>query len=106
MFRHRKIESNSRTMIMNTNGFRTNHTEKIDQMIECFKHNKIDIAMLSETNWKWTTRTTDTMSSKMKEFGRETRCYYLDRKAYETTDSDWLQGGMMSVTIVKISSII
>ena len=64
------------------------HAEKIDQMIAFCKNNKIDVAMLSETNGKWTTRTTDTMSSKMKKLGRETRCSYSDRKANETTDSD------------------
>ena len=39
---------------------------KIDQMIEFCKNKKIDVAILSETNGKWKTRTTDAMSSKIK----------------------------------------
>ena len=62
--------------------------------------------MLSKTNGKWTTRTTDVMSAKMKELGRETRCYYADSKAHKTTDSYWLQGGLMNVITGKISSLI
>ena len=51
-------------------------------MIEFCKNSKIDVAMLSETNIKCTTRTIDAMSSKMKE-GRETRRYYSDSKAHK-----------------------
>ena len=50
---------------MNVNGFRYKHEEKIDQMSEIFKNNQIDAVMLSETNGKCKTRTTDVMSSKM-----------------------------------------
>ena len=58
--------------------------------------------MLSETNGKWTTRTADITSSKMKKkLGRETRCYHVDSKSYEAADSDWLQGEMMNVRQVK-----
>ena len=59
--------------------------------------------MLSETNGKWTTRTTDMMSSKMKVLGR---CCYEDRKAHKTTDADFLQRGTMSVSTCKVSSLI
>ena len=57
-------------MVINTNGFRDKYAEKIDQMIEFCKNNKIDVAMLSETSGKWKTRTTDIMSSKINELGR------------------------------------
>ena len=46
------------------------NAEKIDQMIEFCKINKIDVAILSETNGKWITRTTDIMNSKVKELRR------------------------------------
>ena len=67
-------------IVINTNGFRDKYAEKIDQMIEFCKNNKIDITMMSKTNGKWTARTTDIMNSKMKEQGRETSCYYADSK--------------------------
>ena len=51
---------------MTTNGFREKYAEKIEQMIEFCKNNKIDVVILSEINRKWTTRTTHIMSSKMK----------------------------------------
>ena len=65
-----KRETNTRMLLMNVNGLRCKHEEKIDQMKEFCKNNKIDVAMLSKTNGKWTTRTTDVMSAKMKELGR------------------------------------
>ena len=37
-------------MVTNTDGFRDKHAEKIDQMIENFKNNKIDAAMSSEAS--------------------------------------------------------
>ena len=82
------IVTNTIMMVMNANGCRDQHVEKIDQIIECCKNKKVKVAMLSKTNGKWTTRTTDAMSSKMKELGRETRCHYADVKAHEKTDSD------------------
>ena len=44
---------------MNSNEFRDKYAEKIDQMIEFCKNDKIDTARLSETNGKFTTRTTE-----------------------------------------------
>ena len=75
-------------------------------MTEFCVKNQIDLVMLSETNGKWTTRTTDATSSKMKVLGRETRCYYSDSKAHKTRDSDWLQGRLMNVTTCKTSGLI
>ena len=75
-------------------------------MIEFFKSNKADAAMLSKANEKWATRASDMMSSKMKELRRETRYYCADSKVHEVTNSDWLQRGMMSVITAKISSLI
>ena len=46
------------------------------------------------------------MSSKMKTLGWETRCYYADSKAHKTTNSEWLQGGLMNIITGKISSLI
>ena len=82
------------------------NAEKIDQMIEFCKINKIDVAILSETNGKWITRTTDIMNSKVKELRRETSCYYADSKPNEIIDSDWLEGGTMNVITGRISSLI
>ena len=82
------------------------NAEKIDQMIEFCKINKIDVAILSETNEKWITRTTDIMNSKVKELRRETSCYYADIKPNEIIDSDWLEGGTMNVITGRISSLI
>ena len=62
--------------------------------------------MLSETNGKWTTRTTYSIRSKIKELGRETSCCYADSKAHKTTDSELLQGRMISVITGNILSLI
>ena len=64
------------------------------------------VVMLSETNGKWKTRKTDVMSSKKKALGTETRCYYEYRKAHNTIDPVWLQGGLMNVITSKMSSLI
>ena len=53
-------------MSMNANSFSYENEEKIDQLIDFCKNNKIDAAMTSETNCKQATRTKDMMSSKMK----------------------------------------
>ena len=82
-----KRETSTRIMSINANSFSYKNEEKIDQMIDFCKNNKIDIVMISETNCKWTTRTKDLMSSKMKTLGRETRCSYADSKAHKTTNS-------------------
>ena len=67
-------------MSINANSFSRKNAENIDQMIEFCKNNRIDIVMISEMNFKWTTRTKDLMSYKMKALGRETRCHYADSK--------------------------
>ena len=72
-------------IVMNENGSRCQHEEKIDEIVEFCKNNQIDTVLLSEANGKWKTRTTDVMSSKIKALGRETRCYYKDSKAHKTT---------------------
>ena len=61
-----KKNKKTRIISMNENGFRNKHAEKIDQMIEFCKNNKIDAAMLSKTNGKQTKRTIDAMTSKKK----------------------------------------
>ena len=53
-------------MEINANSFVYENEEKIDQMIEFCKNNEIDIVMMSKTNCKWTSRTKDLMSYKMK----------------------------------------
>ena len=97
---------NTRMLVTNEKGFRRRHEEKIDQMTEFGKNNQIDVVMLSKTNGKCTTRTTDAMSSKIKVLGRETTCYHANSKAHKTIDSDWFQGGLMNVITGKMSSLI
>ena len=46
------------------------------------------------------------MSSTTKALGRKTRCHYADRKSHKTTESDWLQGGLINVTPGKTYSLI
>ena len=100
-----KRETNIRIMSTNANSFSCENEEKIDQMIDFCKNNKIDVVIISETNCKWTTTAKDTMSSKMKTLGRETRCSYADNKARKTTNSEWSQGGLMSMMTGKTSSL-
>ena len=101
-----KRETSTRIMSINANSFSYKNEEKIDQMIDFCKNNKIDIVMISETNCKWTTRTKDLMSSKMKTLGRETRCSCADSKAHKTKNLEWLQRGLMSAITGKTSSLI
>ena len=48
MFRCRKIDANTRILVMNMNGFRFDYEEKIDQMTRFCKNNQTDVLMLSE----------------------------------------------------------
>ena len=70
-------------IVMNENGSRCQHEEKIDEIVEFCKNNQIDTVLLSEANGKCRTRTLDSIISKMKALGRETRCYFEDRKAHK-----------------------
>ena len=45
------------------------------------------------------------MSYKMRALGRKKRCHYADSIVHKTTNTDWLQGGLMSVIIGKISGL-
>ena len=101
-----KRETSTIIMSINASSFSYKNEEKIDQMIDFCKNNKVDIVMISETNCKWKTRTKDLMSSKMKTLGKETRYSCADSKAHKTTNSEWLQGGLMSVMTGKMSSLI
>ena len=74
-------------MVMNANSFTYKNEEKIDQIIEFCKNNEIDIAMISETNCKWTTRTKDLMSYKIKSLGMEARYHCADSKAHKNTNT-------------------
>ena len=78
-----KRVTNARMMLMNANGFRIQHEEKIAQMTEFCKNNQIDAVTLSETNGKQKTRATCLMRSKMKALSIETRCYHAERKDHK-----------------------
>ena len=93
-------------MVINANIFSYKNEEKIDQMIKFCKNKKIDVAITSEKNCKWTTRTKDTMSHKIKVLGTETRCHYACIKACETTNAEWFQGELMNAMTGRTSSFI
>ena len=61
-------------MPTSASSFSHKNEEKIDQVIDFCKNNKVGMVMASKTNCKWETRTKDLMSSKMKTLGREARC--------------------------------
>ena len=67
------------------------------QLTEHTKQNKIDIALLVETNTKQTTSATDKMNNQMKDLGRNTQIICADSKLYSTTNSSRLQGVMMNI---------
>ena len=75
-------------------------------MIEFCDNNKIDIAMKSETNCRWTTRTAYLMSYEMKALWRETTCHHTDSKSQKPTNTEWSQGGLMNAITGRMSSLI
>ena len=52
-----------------------------------------------ETNTKWMPSVMDKMDRKLLEIGRNTETIYADSKSYNTTNSDWLQGGLINMII-------
>ena len=92
-------------IVINANGFRCQHEEKIGQMKEFFMSNQIDTTMLRETNGKSTTGTIDALSSKMKALGREKGAVVQIAKIIKTK-FDWLQGVLMNMITGKTSSLI
>ena len=59
-------------MSLNINRLRPEQSEKVIQLIDYIKRNSVDIALLTETNTKWTTNVVDRIRSKVKELGRNT----------------------------------
>ena len=73
---------------MNVNRLKPDQREKMEQFKEFVMQKKVDIALLTETNMKWTTDITDKMSYHLQEFGRNTMAIFGDSKSYNTTNSD------------------
>jgi len=48
--------------------------------------NKVNIALLMETNTKWSTEVMDKMDRKLQEIGRNTQATHADSKSYNTTN--------------------
>ena len=60
------------------------------QFIEFMTKNKVNIALLKETNTKQSTEVMDKIDRKLHELGRNTQAIYADSKSHNTTNSDWL----------------
>ena len=101
-----KRDTNTIIMTSNANSFSYKMRKRSIKWSNIEKNNKIDIAMASKTSWKWTIRTKDATSCKMKVLGRETRCSYAESKSHKTTNSEWLQGGLMNVVTRRMPSLI
>jgi len=99
-----KNDQTTRIISTNVNGLRPDQNEKINQFIEFMIQNKVNIALLTETNTKWSTDVIDKIDRKLQELGRNTEAIYIDSKLYNTTTSDWLQGGIMNVITGGIKS--
>ena len=68
--------------------------------------NKVNLALLMKTNTKWSTEVMDKIDRKLYELGRNTQAIYADSKSYNTTNCNWLQGGIMNVIIGRVKSIL
>jgi hypothetical protein len=99
-----KSESVIRILSVNVNRLKPNQREKMEQFKEFVIKNKVDIALLMETNAKWTTDIIDQISYQLKEFRRNTMAIFRDSKSYNTINSNWLQGGLMNVLTGRIVS--
>ena len=65
------------------------------------KQHQIDIALLNETNIKWTPASRDQMEHKCKEIGRETWTKGTDSKEWEVTNNAYFPGGVMTMITGK-----
>ena len=65
---------------------------------------KIYIFLLTEANTKQITDITDRMNYHLQKFGRNTTAIYADSKSYNTTNSNWLQGGLMHIITEGVCS--
>ena len=76
----------------------------MEQFKEFIIKNKVDIALLMETNAKQTMDIIDQMSYHLKEFGRSTMAIFGDSKSHNTINSNWLQGRLINVLTGRIVS--
>ena len=58
---------------------------KINQLVEFYVENEIDIAIITKTNTKQNTKANEIIKTKFKELGRSLEIIEADSKAYNTT---------------------
>ena len=98
-----KIKSNEnvRILALNSRGLDPRNDQKMNIFVNSCKQHQIDIALLNETNAKWTPASLDQMEYKCKEIGRETWIKGADSKEWEVTNNTYLPGGVMTMITGK-----
>ena len=74
--------------------------------INSCKQHQIDIAILNETNIKWTPAAVDQIEYKCKEIGKETWIKGVDSKEQEVTNNTYLPGGVMTMITGKCQVLV
>ena len=101
-----KAPYNIRILALNLNRCVPKDDSKIQMLINgCKKHN-IDIILLNEMNTKQNAPNRDRIERKLKVLGREVFIAIVDSTLQNTTNHDWLPGGLMTAVRRKSTSLI
>ena len=91
---------------MNVNKMRCCNNEKIIQLVEFCKRNKVNAVFVTKPNIKWTIKSCDIIKNKLNGLERSLEVIVADSKAYLAIDSDWLQGGTIAIICRNTLSLI
>jgi len=101
-----KATGNVRILSINPHGCLPSNTTKINMLKDAIRNYQIDMLLMNETNTKWNMINISRMERNMRGIDREAAIFVADSKEWETTPSDYLPGGVMSVIFSKYSPLV
>jgi len=91
-----KSVENIRILTLNPKGINPWNNYKIESFLTSCDKYQIDIALMQETQVKWTPANVDKMTSSLQRLGREVLVVGADSNQWTITPNQYLPGGIMS----------
>jgi len=101
-----KLSENTRILSLNPNGINPWDDIQSNMLTDALQRYQIDIAMLNETNIKWTPRNMDKIENILKQKNREVKVIGSDSTMWSLTDNNYLPGGLLTIIQGKCRSIL
>lgn len=101
-----KSVENIRILTLNPKGINPWNNYKIESFLTSCDKYQIDIALMQETQVKWTPANVDKMTSRLQRLGREVLVVGADSNQWTITPNQYLPGGIMSAFLGKSRALI